>query len=53
MEKTEKGDVPGRLRQNWANEHNPGRRETRKNKRLAWKQGGREREIEGEGESEA
>lgn len=33
----------GRLRQNWATEHNPGRTEPRKSKSVAWKQG-RERE---------
>lgn len=42
-EKTERGDVPGRLGQNWATEHNPGRTEERKNKSMAWKQG-RDRE---------
>lgn len=34
-EKTERGDVLGRLGQKWATEHNPGRTEERKNKRLA------------------
>ena len=29
-EKVERGDVPGRLRQNWATEHNPGRTEEKK-----------------------
>lgn len=46
----------GRLRQNWATEHNPRRTEEEKNKRRAWKQGkerDREREMtEGEEEEE-